>query len=225
MSPADFDLHRLEILRYEALPPPYPRSAGYSGLRLVLPHKAVGHELDTIWLSVIDWRGRPQNVRVHPDNAPTDGERVAPGRIHIRSHREEEGAFYTYGGEMTVAHVAQELIVTMTSPAPVLELAAAQDTVANLLAAETEAALGRLEATLKEDHEELIAHLLRPELRTGGPLALYLAIVRSLLAAHETGEQAPFAKLVAQLQLERDWYRRSGDWAAHPHSLRELVEA
>jgi hypothetical protein len=209
MDDPNYDLNRLQILGYEALPRPHPHSPGFKGLRLVLPQQASGHELDTLVLTVVDWQGRPHVSKIHAGTTPDENNVVAPGRIYVRSQRGSEGTFFTFGGQLTVEPRAHETIMMISSDAPLLELTPQLESVANLLAAEVEVLLGRVEMTQGWSDLELMEHL-----ASAGPLRLYLAILQSLLTRYEEAAALGhlYRELVSLLQHEKKWYRQSGQW-------------
>lgn len=217
----DYDLHRLEVLGYEVLPQLHAHSPGYSGLRLVLPQNAAGHELDTLVLTVLDWKGRPQISKIHAGTASDENPTVGLGRIYVRSHRDLEGVFFTFGGNIDVERLVQETILTISCSAPLLELRPQENTLSNLLAAEAESLVGRAEATLEWSHTKLMEHL-----KTAGPLHVYLAILQSISTWYEeaTTLRHLHPKLVSLLQSEKEWYSQSGQWPVMQPDLQTLVE-
>lgn len=223
MHDTNDDLRRLEVLRYEMLPRPHLGSPGYSGVRLVLPARAAGHELQTVVLIVVDWQGQPCAVcHIHAETAAMERQVVAPGDIYTRSHEEAEGAFYTYGGALNVTHLAGEAIVTIRSDAPLLELAPRQETLANLLAAEAEGLLSQVEAAQGWQREQL-----RQRLAAAGARAVYLAVLQSLLAHYTAADALSHLhpELVALLHNEKQWYVQSGQWGVPQPDLATLAAA
>lgn len=221
MSESDYDLHRLEVLRYEVLPRLNAGSPGYTGVRLILPEQASGHQLQTVILTVVDWQGQPCAIcRIHAETAPTETQRLAPGHIYVRGRKEQEGAFYVFGGTLDTARLPGEVIITIHSDAPVLELAPRQETLANLLAAEAEGLLGQVEAAQGWRREQLLERLAAAGART-----VYLAALQSLLARYETAKAlSPLhAGLIALLHSEKQWYLQSGQWGTPQPDLGALV--
>jgi hypothetical protein len=220
MSEAEYDLHRLEILGYEVLARSHPQNPGFSGLRMVLPRQASGHELETLTLTVVDWQGRPQLHRIHSDTTANQGDRVALGRIYVRSHKEAEGTFFTFGGQLAIDRLAQETILTVSSQAPLFELSPERETVSNLLVAESEALLGRVEAAQQWSHDIFIE-----KLTAAGPLAVYRAILQSLLEEYEPGD--PLGRLRQELRSlldsERKWYKQANQWPLFQPDLATLI--
>jgi hypothetical protein len=220
MDDTNYDMNRLEILGYEVLPRPHPHSPGYKGLRLALPQHASGHELDALVLTVVDWQGRPHVRKIHAGTTPDESDKVAPGRIYIRSHRESEGTFYTFGGRLTVEPLAQETILTISSTAPLLELTPRQETATNLLAAEAEVLLGKVEMAQGWSDPELMEHLTSVE-----PLALYLAILQSLSTSYEDADALRHrqSRLASLIQSEKKWFSKSGQWSITQPDLATLA--
>lgn len=221
MPDPDYDLHRLEVLRYEMLPRPHAKSPGYNGVRLVLPEQASGHQLQTVILMVVDWQGQPCAVcHIQAETASTERQVVAPGHIYTRSYEEAEGAFYTFGGALNVTHLAGEAIVTIRSDAPLLELAPRQERLVNLLAAEAEGLLSQVGATQGWPQEQL-----RQRLAAAGARAVYLAVLQSLLARYAAVDTLSHLhpELVALLHSEKQWYAQLGEWGELQPDLAALA--
>jgi len=221
MDQKNDDLHQLEVLGYEVLPRPHAHSPGYSGVRLVLPQHAVGHELGSLVLTVIDWQGQPHITKFHAETSANEYLTVGIGRINVRSQSESEGVFYTFGGELSVERLAQETILMISSAAPILELIPKQNTPANLLAAEAEAMMGRVEAAKGWSHFELMEHLM-----AAGPLTTYLAVIQSVITWYDEASSLRHLhpELVSLLQSEKEWHRRSGQWSIIQPDLQTLVK-
>ena len=206
-------LQRLETLGYYSLPRSHPKSPGYSGLLVVLRQAPQGHEPEWIQLRLYEQNGITSMVHLHADMNWAFSHIVCPGQIVVRSRQEPEAAFYTFGGTLETEALAGEMVFSLRSAAPVLELLPERETVADLLAEETEALFARAEAQQQLSSQELLNRLVK-----AGPEAVYMAVLQSLLPEDEAFHFYP--EFVKMLNNERDWYQKTGRW---PLTLRDLT--
>lgn len=213
-------LQRLETFGYYMLPRPHAESPGYSGLLAVLRQMPQGHEPEKIQLRLHEWNGKTTVVNLHADVDPTLSHVVCPGRMVIRSRREQEATFFTFGGTLESEALSGEAVYSLRSAAPVLELLPQSETVTNLLAEETEALFARTEA-----HERLNSQQLLHRLVKAGSEAVYLAVLQSLLPEGEDiGAPYPlYGELTDMLVQERKWLRKTERWPLIPRDLATLV--
>jgi hypothetical protein len=213
-------LQRLEALGYYPLPRSHPDSPGYSGLLIILRQAPDGHEPERIQLRLHEWDGKTPKVSLHADMNQILSPVVCPGRIVIRSRQEQEATFYTFGGTLDSEALSGETVFSLRSTAPMLELRQGQETIADLLADETEALFARVEA-----RQQLSSHQMLDRLVAAGPEAVYLAVLQSLLPPdEETAVSHRHIDLITMLQRERDWYQKIGRWPLIPRNLEMLVQ-
>jgi hypothetical protein len=215
-------LQRLETLGYYSLPRPHPQSPGYSGLLVVLRLTPHGHEPESIELRLHEWDGKTTMMHLHADMNRPLSHVVCPGRIVIRSRQEREATFYTFGGTLESESLPGETVFSLRSAAPVLELLPERETVADLLAAETEVLFARAEALQLLSFPELLDRLVK-----AGPEAVYLAVLQSLLPEDEDTavphhRHSSFFNMLTQ---ERSSYQKAGRWPLIPRDLATLLEA
>jgi hypothetical protein len=212
-------LQRLEILGYYSLPRPHPESPGYSGLLVVLRQAPYRHEPERIHLRLHEWDGKTDTIYLHADTDQPLSHVVCPGQIGIRSRQEQEATFFTFGGTLESEALSGETVFSLRSAAPVLELLTKQETVVDLLAAETEALFARVEAQQSLTSQQLMDRLVK-----AGPEAVYLAVLRSLLVEDEETDvyhnNPDFSNM---LNRERKWYQETGRWPLIPHDLATLL--
>jgi len=215
-------LQRLETLGYYTLPHPHPESPGYSGLLVVLRQAPHGHEPERIELRLHEWDGKTTMVHLHADRNQPLSHVVCPGQIVIRSRQEREATFYTFGGTLESEALSGETVFSLRSAAPVLELLPERETVANLLADETEVLFARAEAQQQLSSQQLLDRLVK-----AGPEAVYLAVLQSLLPKdEETAVSHHFHDdFIKMLTHERNWYEKAGRWPLIPRDIVTLLHA
>jgi len=214
-------LQRLESFGYTTLPRPHAESPGYGGLLVVLRQEPTAHQPETMQLRLHDWDGQMPMMKLHADLNQPLSHVVCPGRIVIRSRQEREVTFYTFGGSLESETLAGETVFSLRSTAPVLELLPDQETVSDLLAAETEDLLARA-----EPQQQLSSRQMLDQLVKAGPEAVYLAVLQSLLPKGEgtavTHHHPDFSNMLTR---ERNWYQKRERWPLIPHDLTALVQA
>lgn len=213
-------LQRLETLGYYSLPRSHPNSPGYSGLLAVLRQAPQGHEPEWIQLRLHEWTGITSKVHLHADMNWPFSHIVCPGQVVVRSRQEPEAAFYTFGGTLETEALAGEMVFSLRSAAPVLELLPEQETIADLLADETEALFARVKAQQLLASEQLLDRLVK-----AGPETVYLAVLQSLLTEDEEEAFHYYPDFVKTLNNERDWYQKTGRWPLIPRDLTTLLQA
>jgi hypothetical protein len=213
-------LQRLESFGYYTLPRPHADSPGFSGLLAILRQPHRGHELERIQLQLHEWDGKITRVNLHANLNQQLSHVVCPGRIVISSHQEREATFYTFGGSLESEVLPGETVVSFRSTAPVLELQPETETVADLLARETEVLFARIEAQLKISSQDLLNLLVKAE-----PEAVYQAVLESLLRAEKATAVVNYHhEFIKMLQSEQDWYQQAGRWPLNPLDLFTLLK-
>jgi hypothetical protein len=107
--------------------------------------------------------------------------RLVAGSVVLTDRREKEVEFFNFGGTVERITTESALVYAFDSPAPILGLTAAGNTVSDQLAFETEGILGELE----EQYEERYGRAFPKRLAEIDPVSLYVAIVNSILTRYE----------------------------------------
>ncbi|MCB8937295.1 MAG: hypothetical protein H6655_02695 [Ardenticatenaceae bacterium] len=207
-------LNRLETLGYYSLPRSHAGSPGFGGLLVVLRQQANGHQPESIHLHLHDWDGQTPRVSLHANGNQSLSHIVCPGPISIHSRQKQEATFFSFGGTLESEVFANETVFSFRSPAPILELSFAQDTIADQMADETEALMARAAATHQISTNQLLNRLV-----SAGAEAVYVAVLQALLiqvTQTAVSHQPDFVKMLNQ---ERTWFQQSGRW---PHVTRDL---
>ncbi len=158
-------------------------------------------------------------VNLHADRNQPLSHVVCPGQIVIRSRQEREATFYTFGGTLESEALSGETVFSLRSAAPVLELLPERETVANLLADETEVLFARAEAQQQLSSQQLLDRLVK-----AGPEAVYLAVLQSLLPKDEetaVSDHLPrrlYQNAHPRAELVRKGRTMAPDSARHRHS-------
>lgn len=214
-------LQHLETLGYYPLPQTHANSPGFSGLLIVLRENANGHEPEIAQIRLREWDGKSPMKQLHANGTEPLRGIVCPGRVVIRSRQEREATFYTFGGTLDSEQLSGETVFSLRSTAPILELQSDHETLADLLADETEALFARAEA-----QHQLSSQQLLDLLTSVGAEAVYLAVLHSLLPQSEemTGSNPYPAGFINLLQQECNWYKDMGRWPLFPIGLYELLQ-
>jgi len=212
---------RLETMGYVTLPRLHADSPGFSGLLMLLRRQPEGHEPQRIDLRLHQWDGRATRTHLHGDTASLSSNAVCPGRIVVSDGHGQDSVFYSFGGALESEAQNGETIYSLRSDAPVLALQTERETVADMLADETEALFARAQAATKLLPGDFLDRLVR-----AGAAAVYLAILESLLP--EGGEplvpEQHRPEFAAMLVREQAWYRATGRWPLLPRDLPALLE-
>ncbi len=208
-------LQRLETLGYYTLPHPHPESPGYTGLLVVVRQAPIGHEPEMIRAPLYEGWGKSSIVTLHSEIDQPEAYIVCPGKVVVSSRQEREATFYTFGGNLEGDPLAGETVYSLRSTAPVLELEPGRETMADLLAEETEILFARAEA------QQVSSKELTDRLVKAGPEVVYLAVLQSLLSSGHTFH----GDFVSMLASEKSWYQKMGRWPTLPRDLPELVSA
>jgi hypothetical protein len=211
-------LQRLETLGYYPLPRLHADSPGYGGLLVVLRQAPRQHEPEKLEICLREGNDHTPTVHLKADAPQPFSRVVCPGRIIIRSREGREATFYSFGGTLESESLPSELVFSLRSAAPVLELQPEQETVADLLADATEGLFARAEAQL-----QLSSSQLRQQLAVAGPEAVYLAVLQSLWTERVETAVSHRPHLTATLSSERNWYQQSGRWPFLSQGLTTLL--
>jgi len=213
-------IQRLETLGYDTLPRFHPDSPGYSGLSVVLRQSPQGHEPEMIKLRLHEWDDMTTTAHLHADINQQFSHVVCPGQIVIRSPKEREVTFYTFGGSIESKALPGETVYSFRSVVPVLELLPEQETIADLLADKSEVLLARIKAQQQLSSQELWDRLVK-----AGPEAVYLAVLQSLLLEDEATAVPDHLHndFNHMLTREQNWYQKTGRWPLMPRDLATLI--
>lgn len=214
----------LELMRnwgYYLLPKSHDDSPGYTGLLVAIRKEPTGQHFDpqTLHLHLQD-EGRVLRERKLSCLTPlTKAAQVCAGHIILRDRAEKAVEFFSFGGTLDVLAEPGEHIYTLRSPAPVLELDA-HETIANLLASETESLMAKAEAKWGRDEDGFNRRLVDVD-----PLLFYLTAVHSILLHYD---HAPALERASHgfyegLLKEKGWLAAEGHWSTGLSTLEDLL--
>jgi hypothetical protein len=148
----------LELMKdwgYYPLAKPHPDSPGYSGLLVAIRKEPTSKHFDVqmLRLRLRDEHGRAKS-RAFIWLSPLEGTgHVCPGAVTLEDRSGKQVDFFTFGGALETTSGPGEIVYSLRSPAPVLELTTPEETVPDQLAIETEELLGRIGVKWGEDEE------------------------------------------------------------------------
>jgi hypothetical protein len=215
----------LELMQnwgYYLLPKSHRDSPGYTGLLIAIRQQPTGRHFDPhrlhLWLrdadSVVEWRTLDW---LTPLETPAH---ACPGRLILSDRFDKSVEFFTFGGSLEVISEPSEMVYSLRSPAPILELAEHSDTVPNQLAAETESLMGEIGAEWGLDEKGFNRRLAEV-----APLQFYLASLQSILVHYEHSQalEQVSHRFLDALHREREWLVAEGLWPVNPPVLEDLL--
>ena len=160
-------------------------------------------------------------LRIHHPWMMGNAFRVCPGRVvlHVRLGKMVEA--FTFGGELAIVSDEAQTRCTLTSPAPIFDLAAPQ-TLPALFTAEVEVLLARRRAAWASREPFAFQH----QLANVDPQMLYLSCLAALQQkfAHFPALPEPdYHELAHFVALQVQTWQASGQWPALVPTLAELL--
>lgn len=213
---------RLREWGYYLEPADHKESLGYSKLVVLVRHTAVGHtyyHVQDIYVGVLGWHHNLYHTTFGSQPIYMGEHQIPPGQIYLNHHTTNRLSFYTFGGTMEVASYGDEgTLYTFSSPAPILALNAEQWTVADFLAAETEAMLAKLRGQWPVSSDQFAETLLA----LYNPAVVYMASIHSILQRHHQHMPFDHPQMLVGLTHEKQWLDAHGQWIHHLPVLEAL---
>ena len=215
-------LHQVENWGYYLLPKSHPHSPGYTGLLVAIRETPTKRHFDPekIRLQILDEHSVPKRMTFYLKWHLVKSRQVCTGRVILRDRRDKKVEFFTFGGSIESVSVSGETVYSLRSTAPILHLTDKEESIPNLLAAETEILIAKQEVRWKGDDEGFGRQLAQI-----GPLQFYVASISSLLARSEqtSALQKEIAELYTMLHKERNWLKETGQWSDRLPPLEQLL--
>jgi hypothetical protein len=144
---------------------------------------------------------------------------ICPGRATLSDRFEKHVDFFTFGGALTGCADPDEVIYTLESSAPMLELTSHQDDLPNQLTAEVEMMLGVFQADWGTDDDGFAHRLAELD-----PFEFYIASLQSILMRYNQAHalRETYHPLYEILQEEKEWLIESGQWPPQVPTLEKL---
>lgn len=215
----------LELIKnwgYYSLAKPHPDSPGHSGLLVAIRKEPTGKHFDvqTLRLRLRDEYGAAK-WRTFIWLSPLESAgHVCPGTVTLEDRLGKQVEFFTFGGSLEMTLGSGEMVYSLRSPAPVLDLTMPEETVADQLAFETEELLGRIGVKWGENERGFNQRLAEVH-----PFQFYVTALGSILRHYEQGHVLEEAhhKFVAMLRREREWLIEKSLWPAKSLALEDLL--
>jgi hypothetical protein len=207
---------------YYPLAKSHPDSLGHTGLLVAIRKEPTGKHFDpqTLHLRLRDEYGGA-GWKTLSWLSPLEGVgHACPGMITLRDQPGNLVEFFTFGGSLEMTLGPGEMIYSLRSPAPVLEVTAPEETVPDQLAAEVEGLLARIEVKWRKDEKGFNRRLAEVD-----SLQFYLSALASILNRYEQVhvlEEAHHEFFVA-LRREKEWLIEKLLWPAKPLALEILL--
>jgi hypothetical protein len=219
-------LEKLENLGYFALPLRHQRCVGHIGLLTLLrrepAERVVDFDPQAIHLRLLNWDSKAHWTTFKATTPFPMSRVICPGSLTIQDWNGQRATFFVFGGSMEALDVSpDEKVYSIRSPAPVLELTAAESTIADQLAIEVEALWAELQISWGMDDEAFWRQLTRID-----SFRLFVAISQAILNHYEQMPDLYTSQnrqaLYHALQLEKSWLQQAGQWPDPVPSLDEL---
>jgi len=212
----------IEGLGFALLPPSHPGSPGCSGLLVsVRKHPTDEHfDPERVILPLRDDSGVHRWRTLSLLSPPLKSVHVCPGRMMLKDRFEKCLEFFTFGGTLDVIKKPGEMQCLISSPVPILELVAEEETVVEHLASEAESLWAEIRVRWGIDDDGFEHRLAQI-----APLQLYTATLHSILSRWES---APVLEQIYHesweaLCHEKQWLVAQGLWPNTPLMLELLL--
>jgi hypothetical protein len=207
---------------YRLHSPSHRESPGSSGLVVAIRKQPTGKHFDPkmLRLPLRDAKGTVAWRTLSWLSPLADSSKVCPGRVILSDRFEERIEFYTFGGLLEVACGPSEMVCLLRSDAPILELTAPEETIPDLLAAETESLIAEAHARWGRNDEGFSRRLAKAD-----PFQFYLASLHSILLhrEHVHALELIYHEFCEALHREKNWLVAEGLWPANPPMLEGLL--
>jgi hypothetical protein len=207
---------------YVLLDPSHADSLGHGGLVVALRHKPTGKHFDpeTLYLRLRDRTGTFRGMTLSWTAPPLESGHVCPGRVILADRADKRVEFFTFGGSLERVERPDEVVYTLRSPTPVLELLGQGERISDQLAFETESLLSGAAAHWGHDERGFGQCLAAVD-----PLQFYVAVLQSLLLRHKrvVAMETVYPELDDALLREKRGLQARGLWPAEPPVLEDLL--
>jgi hypothetical protein len=215
-------LHRMENQGYYLLPKFHPHSPGYTGLLVAIRERPTGMHFDpeSIHLRLRDIQGVASRLTLDLRTPFKHPRHICPGRVILRDRIDKRVEFFAFGGSLEAASVPGEMVYSLHSPAPILEITEPPESIPDQLAFETEAMIGELQARWGSNDRGFARRLAQVD-----PLQFYLASLHSIFLRYGQSQalQESFHNLYDALLREKRWLTEAGWWSGTFPRLEELL--
>lgn len=202
--------NQMEHWGYFLLPKVRVHCPGYSGLLVAMRETPTQAHFDP---EVMRVRYADQSdagwatIKLH--SALEDGRHVLAGRIIVSDRVDKRVEFFTFGSSITVETTPHEVIYSVTSTAPILELTDDTENTANQIASEAEGVIAVCKASYAQHDDQVEA-----KFAVADPMALYVTALRLLIRHYERRQSLREGHHLtyAILTEERKWLLENGQW-------------
>lgn len=215
-------LEAVKDLGYRLLPQTHRDGPGGTGLLVAIRGEPTGKHFDprAMHLRLRETQAMAKWRSLSLLSPGPDSDRVCPGRVILSDRFDKRVEFFIFGGSLEVISAPDAQVYALRSSAPVLELAAEEETAADQLAAEVESLLAEVEVQWGHDEHGFNRRLAEME-----PLQFYMSTLHSLLEQYEHSHplEETYHELCGVLRQERAWLVGHGLWPEKPHMLEDLL--
>jgi hypothetical protein len=213
---------QVENWGYFLLPPSHPESPGYTGLLVAIRRAPTGKHFDPekLHLLVVTAQGNPEAVTLERTPASTLAHRVCLGQVLLTDRRDKRAEFFTFGGSLEMAELADETVYSLRSPAPILPLTRDLESLPDQFVSEVQVQLN----TLRMQWSAQAEGVFDKRLASIEPQRLYGAALRSLSEkyTHAPALRDTYPAFYKMLTREIEWLQAHGMWDAHAPTLEQL---
>ncbi len=146
---------------------------------------------------------------------------VCPGQVTLNDRFNKHIDFFTFGGSLQAYADPTEVVYTLESPAPVLELTGEIENLPDQFAAEVEMMLGVFQARWGTDDRGFAQRLAELD-----PFQFYSASLESILKRYDRAHELrdTYHPLYEALHHEKEWLIKAGQWPHHEITLGQLFD-
>jgi hypothetical protein len=213
---------QVENWGYFLLPPPHPASPGYTGLLVAIRSTPSGKHFDPekLHLPVVTAQGNPEMVTLERAPASTLAHRVRMGEVLLTDRRDRRAEFFTFGGSLETAELADETVYSLRSPAPILLLTRDLESLPDQFVSEVQVELN----TLRMQGHAQAESVFDKRLASIAPQILYGAALRTLSEkyAHAHALHETYPAFYKMLTREIEWLQAHDMWDAQTPTLEQL---
>lgn len=207
---------------YYLLPKSHDSSPGYTGLLVAIRKQPTGQHFDpqTLRLRLRDAKGVARLRTLGWVMPLKESAYACPGRVILRDRSDKAVEFFTFGGSLEVTSGTDEMVYTLHSPAPILELTAHGETITDFLASETESLMAEVETKWGRDEEGFNRRLAEID-----PFQFYLASLQSILVHLEPVQalEKAYHAFYEGFLREKEWLVTKSLWPVEPSVLEDLL--
>lgn len=195
---------------YYLLPKAHPSSPGYSGLLVAIREIPTQRHYDPEAISIRLWdQGDAAWTVLKLHSSTLEPRQVMAGRVVLSDRVDKRVQFFTFGGSLEMNAGLRECVYALRSAAPILVVTGFADGIPDLITAETEMLIGKLQIKSGMSDERMARWSPLPD-----PVRLYHLSLQSILERyqHQSALRQRHHNTYEMLVEEQRWLMSHGQW-------------